>query len=346
MNKITRLIVAAAALLLAGQAFASEVSYGDNLVYNTSLAYSTTVPLNLNENEVDTLAMQASYSSSTLSTVTFDDGRPATGTITVLSTQTLTSARLAINGYVLDQGVHWTAVSTTTGTAKAISDAIMAHPYISAVISSTWTSSVVYATATATGASGNAITLFSSVSSITVSGATLTNGTTSDVSVANDTIETITRHAWTTGVPVLFSTVSASTPPTGLTNQTTYYAIVVTPYQIKLAASSANSQVGTAVNITAQATLGGGSFTLAPLSTAGTFSFKWQVSNDNTNWTDLATTAAGVSVSSVTFATPFTATSSIWDFGAMNWAYIRANILAGSAGAWNLRIRGNGKKFR
>ena len=346
MKKLIGSLLVAAAMLLAGGALASEVTYGDDLVNNTSLAYSTTVPLNLVENEVDRLAMQATYSSSTLSSVSFDDGRPATGTITVVSTQSLTNARIAISGYVLDQGVHWTAVATASGTAKAISDAIMAHPYISAVISSTWSSNVVYATSTATGASGNAVTLFSSVSSITVSGATLSNGTTSDVSVANDTIETVTRHGWSTGVGVLFSTVSASTPPTGLTNQTTYYAIVTSPYQIKLASTQNNALAGTAVDITGQATLGGGSFTLAPLATAGTFSFKWQVSNDNTNWTDITATEAGVTVSSVTFPSPYTATSSIWNFGNITWAYIRANIVAGSAGAWNLRIRGLGKKFR
>lgn len=346
MKTLKHFLAAGALLFLTVAARASQIAYGDDLINNSSLAYSTTVPLNLNENEVDQLTMQATYSSSTLSSVSFDDGRPATGTITVVSTQSLTNLVIGINGCTLRNGEAFTTVSTTSGTASAISAAINASQCLTGVVVSTWSSSVVYATASVTGTGTNYAMFTSNTSSITLSGSTMTNGLTSDVSVANDTIETVTRHGWSTGVAVLFSTVSASTPPTGLTNQTTYYAIVTSPYQIKLASSSGNAQAGTAINITGQTTLGGGSFTLAPLATAGTFSFKWQASNDNTNWTDLSTTAAGVSVSSVTFASPYTATSSIWDFGITSWAYIRANVVAGSAGAWNLKIRGNGKKLR
>ena len=51
---------------------------------------------------------------------------------------------------------------------------------------------------------------------------------------------------------------------------------------------------------------------MAPLTIAGTPSFKWQSSNDGTNFADL-------SVSSVTFGSPYTAASTQWDFGTYNY---------------------------
>lgn len=310
-------------------AYASAPVYEANLVDNATLAYSTTAVLDVSA--IDNLAMQAVYSSATISAFSLDDGRKATGTITVLSTSSLTTARLAINGCVLDQGDSWTSVSTASGTAKAISDSIMASSCLSGVVVSTWSSNVIYSTASTIGTAGNSITLFTNTSSITISGATLSNGDDSNFSIADDDITTSSAHGITTGAPLLFAT-ATGTAPTGLTTGTTYYAIVTANNKFKFATSSANALAGTAINITALT--GSGTFTATLTAFSGTWSFKWQGSNDNSNWYDLP-------ISAVTYSTP---SNSLWD-GPINYRYLRLNFTAGTGGALNLKVRGYGRRY-
>lgn len=324
-------ILTAAALLGPRLALADVINYDADMVNNPSIAYSTTIVLDVSG--MDSLAMQAVYSSTTLSAFSLIDGRKSTGTITVVSTSSLTSARIAVNGCVLDQGSEWTAVSTASGTAKAISDAIVANNCLTGVVVSTWASGVVYTTASAIGTAGNSITLFSNTSSITVSGATLSNGAASNFATATDDVTLTAATGMSTGTPLLFVTVTG-TIPTGLTTATTYYAIVTANNKFKFASSSANALAGTAIDITALT--GSGTFTATLTAMAGTPSFKWQSSNDNANWVDL-------SVSSVTFATPYTASTAMWD-GSINYKYLRLNYVAGTGGGVNLRCLGFGKR--
>jgi len=71
---------------------------------------------------------------------------------------------------------------------------------------------------------------------------------TSAVNTSNDTI-TITAHGFTTGTSLLYDDASG-TVLTGLTDNTTYYAIIVDEDTIKLATSSGNATAGTAINLT------------------------------------------------------------------------------------------------
>jgi len=71
---------------------------------------------------------------------------------------------------------------------------------------------------------------------------------TSDVSVANDTI-TWTTHGFTTTNYLVYYA-AEGTALGGLTDGTTYYVIVVDSNTIKLATSSANATAGTAINLT------------------------------------------------------------------------------------------------
>lgn len=333
MKKRNIILAGLIALALRVGARADVAEYDATFFDDPTLAYST-API-LDVSRVDSLAMQATYSSATISSFSLDDGRKATGTFTVVSTQSLTSVMLGVNGCSFINGREWTGVSTASGTASAIATAIDASACLANVVSAAWpggTSAVVNLTADTIGSAGNSIEIFSSnSSSITVSGATLSNGDDSSFSVANDDVTTSAAHGISTGFALLFSTVSASTPPTGLTNQTTYYAIVTTPVKFKLATSSANARAGTAVNITALT--GGGSFTLAPTAFAGTYSFKWQSSNDRTNWYDLP-------VTSTTYSTPGTF---MWD-GTINYKYLRLDITAGSGGGLDLNVVGYGKR--
>ena len=260
----------------------------------------------------------------------------STSALTVLSaafTGGLDSASITIGGVTLLQGRDWTAVSTASGCAKAISDAIMANSTLSA-ISSTWTAAgIVYATSTATGSVN--YTLVSSIpGSLSVSGATMTGGTSSAVNLTTSKI-TKASHGLTLGLPVLL-TKSAGTTPAPLAANTTYYAVPVDANTFQLATTSTGAVAGSVITITTQTATGGGSFTLTPLTITGTPGFKWQWSNDNANWTDMA-------VSSVTFASPYTAATTIWDMQRVNVRYVRLNVTGPTTGGLKLQVVVNGK---
>lgn len=332
MKKRSLILAGLIALALRMTARADTQEYNATLINDPTLAYSTAPALDVSR--LESLAMQAVYSSATVPTIASDDGRVSTGTFTVLSTQSLSGLRLALGSCVIDAGGAFTPVSTTSGTAQAIADAFNLTPCLTGVASvhrGSGTSAVVFATATVIGTAGNSIAMFSNSSSVTVSGATLANGDDSSFSVANDDVTTTTAHGISTGCPLLFATVTG-TAPTGLTTGTTYFAIVTSPVKFKLASSSANALAGTAVNITALT--GGGTFTFTPTAFAGTWSFKWQASNDNANWFDIS------SYPTVTYSTP---NNSMWD-GPINVHYLRLNFTAGTGGGMNMKVYGFGKR--
>ena len=306
--------------------------YSNYLINEKALSYSKNIDLKLDT--IDDLSMQAIYSSATLSTASFNDGVASTGSITVASTSTLTGARVSVAGYPFTNGSEWTAVATASGCAKAISDALMADPRVNALIVSTWTSGgVVIATAVASGAAGNAYTLYSSTPGALVkSGAVFTGGADSKVNMTTDQI-TVANHGFSTGTPLLLTT-TAGTAPTGLTTGTTYYAIVKDLSTLQLAATSTGAVAGLAINITAQTANGGGTFTLTPTPFAGTYSLAWWGSNDDTNWFSLS------NATGVTYSTPGTTE---WD-GPIYFRWLRCAITAGTGGGLNIQIIGNGKR--
>ncbi len=242
------------------------------------------------------------------------------------------TATITMDGVTLKNGVDWTAGTTSTATAKAISDAIQANPTLSGVISSTWNASgVVTATSTISGTAAN-FPLSSLTSALTTVG--FTGGSTSAINLTADTITSASNH-FTLGMALLYST-STGVSPTPLTGKTTYYAIPVDANTFKLAVTSTSAIAGIAIDITAQTATGGGSFGLTPLALTGTPAFKWQESNDSTNWND-------VNVSSFSFGSPYTSTTTFWDFGQVNMRYLRVNYTAGTAGAVAITIKANGK---
>lgn len=248
----------------------------------------------------------------------------------------LDNARLTVYTRQLVQGVHWTRGTTSTATALSIHNAIRDNLTINAVIVSTpgvvGGNGVVFATATAVGTTLNAYTMVSSTpAALSVSG--FAGGQESDISLTADTIASTTTNRLGRGVPLLYTTASG-TAPTGLTAGTTYYLIPNNPQSFKLSDTSTGSIAGVTVNISAQT--GSGSFRLTPLAFAGTPSFKWQVSNDGSSFTDLA-------VSSVTYSAPG---STSWDFGTVNYKTLRLKFQAGTAGATDLLAVGNGTSKR
>lgn len=313
-------------------ASAMQRTYGDHLVNSTALAYSTNVVINLDK--IDTLAMQAIYSTATLTTGTFKDGVASTGTFTVGSTTPVRGVRLAINGIPITEGVDFTALTTTTGTASAICTALNANSNITAIITSTWTagSSVVYSTAVIAGTAGNYTMYTSSYAYISTAG--FTTGVLSNVVTASSSVY-IATHGFTTGFPVLFTT-TAGTAPGMLVTGTTYYAIAYDANHVQFATTSALALSGVAVGISTQTVLGGGTFTVAPLAWSGSASFKWQASNDNVNFFDLP-------LSSTTITSATTATNFMWD-GEIYYRYLRFVYVAPTYGGLAIDVIGNGKQ--
>lgn len=334
---IKRLILAglcALGFLAALPAHADVPVYDADLVNNPTLAYSTTVAVNLGDLGVDTISLQSIYSTATLSAFSLDDGRKATGTITVISTQSLTTARLVVSGCVFDQGDTWSVGASTAATADSIATAMNASPCLSGVVTSTRPapSSVIYSTAVTIGTAGNSIALaVYNSTQIAVSGSVFSNGDDSSFSVADDDVTISGGHGISTGYPMLFVTVSG-TAPTGLTTATTYYAIVTSNSKFKLATSSANALAGTAINISALT--GSGSFTMTRTAYAGTYSFKYQASNDGTNWSDISGAA-------VTYSAPG---STITEITLVTYKWLRLNFTAGTGSAMNLRVAAFGRR--
>jgi hypothetical protein len=237
----------------------------------------------------------------------------------------------------LTQSIDWTAQTTASGTAKAISDAIQAN--MNSLVSSTWsmvaTSSfgVVNATYSVVGPSGN-IRFYSNKPTILNFGTgAFTNGSNSNVA---SNVVTKASHNLTTGLPVLY-TKTSGTDPQNLIANTTYYAIRLGANTFSLASSAANATAASPTAITISTVTGSGAFVLTPLAITGTPSFKWQYSNDNATWGD-------VSVSSVTMASyTLGGATTVWDFGSVNYRYLRLNVLAPTTGGIYLKVIGIGK---
>lgn len=328
MKRITYVLglaLASMALLL-GSAQARQRFNGQFVNMAAPLDFTQTVDIS----DLDRFSMQATYSDGTGSSDTISDGAKSTVQITVTSNSYVLASTptLIINGVTLT----YIPVGTSTGTAKVISDAIMANSSLNTIIASSWTGTttgVVYATAATVGVNAYSVTS-SSWAALTPSNFAFSGGAASDVST--DDSFTQTSHGFNTGLKVLFQKTSG-TDPTGLTSGTTYYVIKVNDNSYKLASSSTNAVAGTAVDITALT--GSGSFGNTPLAlVAGSAGCKWQASNDSvvSTWKDVNTSSVTYTAAGTTF----------WDFGQFNAKYLRLNCVGPTSGAilWNVTVYG------
>lgn len=149
------------------------------------------------------------------------------------------------------------------------------------------------------------------------------------------------NNSFVTGLPALYSsTVTVG----GLTTGTTYFVSQNNPNAFFVSRTSTDAVAGSYITFTS--TTAGRGFTIrfSPLAIAGTPSFKWQISNDGINWIDYTATVANVAISSVSFASyNSTGTVNNWDFGVIDYAYIRLSVVSPTAGALRLQVIGNGK---
>jgi hypothetical protein len=324
-----RILLCLALLALAVNVSAKSRTNGAIIDWDAQAVKSTP---QFDVSDMDRFSLQAIYGDGTPSAHTLSTGGKSGAQITVVSTSGLTSATIGINGVTLTNGTDFTSVSTASGTAKAISDAIVAHATLGSIITSTWTAGgVVYATSTYVGTNAYSLTT-STYAALRPSGFQFTGGSDSDISQANDTFYEAT-HGITTGLAVLVSTPGSGTLPSPLIGGTTYYGIKVDANYYKLATTTTTAVAGAAVDISSP--IGSTTVTVTPLSLdAGSAGFKWQVSNDNSNWTDL-------SVSSITYSA---AGTYIWDMGAFNYRYLRLDYTAPTSGGLSLSVYQAGKR--
>lgn len=243
----------------------------------------------------------------------------------------LDNAILTINGIQLIQGTAFTAATSNNATASSISSAINANATLSKYITASPSGAVVSLTSKINGTAANFGMSSSIPSAMSVSGAAMINGTNPAATLGSAVLR-VPNHGLTLALPVLYGANGGVLG--GLTDQTTYYAIPVDPLNLKLASSKVNALLGSGISITSTSTqVTSHHFTLSPLPISGTPSFKWEVSNDNVFWNDLA-------VSSVTInAYTNPSASTIWSFGYIGTRYLRLNVVAPTTGGLALNVR-------
>lgn len=255
-------------------------------------------------------SMQIGYSAGEAST-SFIDGVIASGTVTVVDYTALSGATLTVGATVLTEGVEWTAATDNDTTAASLESAIEAVTNINASVTNNEIT-VTYATV---GTVGNAVALVSSEPvDLTVSAATLTGGVDSDINDDDDEI-TIVDHGYEDGDSVVLNVVTG-TAPTGLSDDTEYFVIVIDENTIQLASSYANAIAGTELAI-AGAAAGGGEFDLAATAIAGDLDML--ASNDGITWTVL-TTPSAVEISA--------AGTTLWQDLPLSARYLRVRVRA------------------
>jgi hypothetical protein len=337
-----KLLIALCLATFATVAHATDVAYTGTFVGTEGLATKTgqtaaatyTRDMNTTGDRVSFQVVYSSYTGASASK-TFTDGSSSTGQFTVSSNTFIQSSTptITINGV----SISYTPASTATGTAKAISDAIIANSSLNTVVVSTYASSVVYATSTVVGTTANFALTTSSQAALGVSAATMTGGTNSAYTINTPTI-TIASNGFTTGLQVQYT---GSPAISGLTTATTYYVAIISPNattglgsSFKLCSTLANAQAGTGIVLaSSQTKTTADTYTLAPLSFANTSGggVQLQWSDDGSNWTNITTGNYGVAITSITFSG--SGGTTLYDLGFIQHRYLRASETPPTAGA-------------
>lgn len=316
---------------------------------DVSFASNTAVAIKNAVNSLDTQGVTASTTSSTVVTLTVTAAGTAGNSFTLSSSRDSSLTRgaatfsggrahpsVTVGSVSVTEGTDWSVASTATGTVVNIANAIGAASGIT--VSTATTLYTTSGTITLTSLTVGTNTLYrlstTATSGISKTGAAMTGG--QDTAINSSAI-TATAHGIYTGMQVLYST-GSNFAITGLTNQTTYYAIRIDADHLYLSDTSTGSYAGTRLTITDTSLAGPHSFTLTPLSLSGNTVLQWQASVDGVNY-------ANLSLSAMTLSSPFATASTVWDFTQVNYKYIRASVAGPSRGGVNLNIRAFGKRY-
>lgn len=260
-----------------------------------------------------------------------------TGTLTIAH-PTFTGGRdatvIGVNGYNFRFGINVTIGAAAANSATNLATAINAKTTLSGQVVATPSSANVTLQSVKAGSLWNFSLRTSNTAAATVLHPTMIGGATPSWTLGGKNI-TIAAHGLSLALPVLYSVGSGAPAISGLTAQTTYYVIPVDANTLELASSQGNALAGTGIVLASSSTLTAAkSYTLAPLAFAvasGT-GFKWQVSSDNSNWSDL-------DISSVTYTVPG---SQAWDLGQLDFRYLGFNVTGPASGGLNLQLTANG----
>lgn len=364
MGKFTKAILATGTLFaLVTSVYAMVVKFNAYLV-NGGVAANSTYAINMNSYGIDYISAQTIVTSMTIAAQSFSNGSQSFGTLTVSSSprQGIANTQYCIFNRCVLSGIDWNWDTAGASSATALSITQSLNTKFAGVIVSTVGTgqSVIYSTAILVAASSNYTTYTSTYGALTISGSTTTvpvSGASGAFTGGRDTPFTIGSNViigtntFVTGLPVLF-TRGAALSPGPLSAGTTYYVGFVSPptpgrvnTNFSIATTSTASVVGSFITITSTPTPGGAAqnYTFTPLTIAGVPSYRWDVSNDGVNWQTL-TASNGVTISTTSFAT-YTATGTIntYDFGPLDYAWLRLNVVAPTAGAINFICSVNGK---
>lgn len=256
------------------------------------------------------------------------------------------SATVTINGFVLTAGSQnangFAVGATTAATAINLSSAIVNNANIKLIVRSTetgngFTAGVVYSTSIVIGGAANYI-ITTSTPALLASNGKFFGGSDSSTTI-NSAVIRSPAHGYTTGLQVGIST-GTGVRLIPLNTGTTYYVVVVDSNNFALATSLANAVAGSTITITSSSTLTTApTYTLRPVAVGGTPSWKWQVSNNGTDWTDLSTPAV-YSVSTFVFPS----TSTVVDFGDVDYQQLRMNVTAPTSGGLGLKVPITGRQ--
>lgn len=260
------------------------------------------------------------------------------------------NASVSVNGRTYTAGVNF-STGTTAQTATNLATAVNATSATFNVVAAA-ASNVVYGTSTVVGTASNYALTSSTQNAlklsvpVVVTGPSATGVMTGGLNTAfarNSALITIPSTTLTRGMQVLYTTGTIAINP--LSNQTTYYVIPVDANTISLALTSTGAVAGLPIVITSSATsTTGHTYTLAPLPfIQGSAAAKWEVSNDGVNWQQYLVTSANVAVPTNTFAAVNPSTTTIQDFGFVDYGFLRYNVTAPSQGGVNLKVILNSK---
>lgn len=291
-------------------------SRGANILYSTAAATGANYnAIRWSVSNTDTL---------TLAHATFSGGRNATV--------------VSVNGYAFKAGVNFPIGPTADDTASNLSTAINAKAVLKDQVTASPTTNSVGLVSDKVGTVSNFSLATSNASAISKSGTAMTSATNAAWTLGSKNI-TVAANGYTLALPLLYRPGSGAAVISGLTAETTYYAIPVDANTLQLASSSSNAQAGTGIVLASTSTLASAkTYALLPLTftAAATTGGKWQVSNDNSTWSDL-------SVSSFSWIGGGSVSGSInWDLGKLNFRYLSLNVVGPSAGGLGLTVTAQG----
>lgn len=235
---------------------------------------------------------------------------------------------VTVGGTTITEGTDWLVAATATGTVVNIANAIgSASTQVSTSTTLNTSSGTATFTSLTVGTNTNYRLATTAASGITLSGGNLTGGSNSAINLADSEI-TIPGHGLSTGQAVLFST-GSNVAIAPLVTGTTYYIIAEDANDVNVSTTQAQALAGTFITLLSSSTSGPHNFTLTPLNYSGTSVLTWYGSNDNVNFSTVNVATENASTSNMP-------TSFLWDFGNVNYRYLKLQVAGPTNGGLSL----------